>query len=112
MFSCLPTQPKLVNAFPLLAREIQELLTKANAHELATQVNELRIVERCSCEDDFCASFYTQPKPKGSYGPAHRNIDLEAEDGMLILDVVSGRIMQIEVLYRSEIRSALRALFP
>lgn len=112
MISRLPTQPKLVDALPLLAKEIQGLLTKANEHELATQVNELRIVERCSCEDDFCASFYTQPKPKGSYGPGHRNIALEAENGMLILDVVPGRIMQIEVLYRDEIRSALRALFP
>jgi len=105
-------QPQLIDALPLLAREIEELLTKANESKLAAQVAELRMIERCSCEDDFCASFYTQPKPNGSYGAGHRNIDLEPENGMLILDVVSGHIMQIEVLYRDEIRRVVRAIFP
>jgi hypothetical protein len=106
------SQLLLVEVLPSLANEIEALLKKANEPELSAQVIDLRIVERCSCEDDFCASFYTQPKPSGSYGPGHRNVELEPEDGILILDVVSSRIMQIEVLYREDIRKAIRAIFP
>jgi hypothetical protein len=108
----LSEQPRLVDALPLLAREIEELLAKANEPKLAAQVAKLRMIERCSCEDDFCASFYTQPKPNGSYGSGHRNVVLEPDNGMLILDVVTGRIMQVEVLYRDEIRRVVRAIFP
>src|SRR6266851_943894 len=96
--------PRLVDTLPSLANEIEELLSKQNEHDLAAQVSELTIVDRCRCGDDFCATFYTQPKPSGSYGPTHRNVDLEPESGYLILDVVSERIMAIEVLYRDEIR--------
>jgi hypothetical protein len=28
------------------------------------------------CGDDFCATFYTQPKPESKSGPGHRNIAL------------------------------------
>jgi hypothetical protein len=72
----------------------------------------LRIVDRCRCGDDFCASFYTQPKPKGAYGPGYRNIALTPAKGMLILDVVDGVIANVEVLYRNDIREKLLALLP
>jgi len=58
------------------------------------------MVRGCGCGDDFCASFYTQPKPKGAYGPGHYTLALEtAAQGMLILDVVDGVISFVEVLY-------------
>lgn len=56
----------------------------------------------CSCTDDFCQSFYTAPKPDGAYGPGHRNVPLfnnRDHDGMIVLDVLHGRIMFVEVLY-------------
>jgi hypothetical protein len=84
----------------------------ANKSALAAQIAGLRIVDRCRCEDDFRAAFYTQPKPQGAYGPEHSNIELETKTGMIILDVVSGRIAKIEVLYRDDVRCALRASIP
>jgi hypothetical protein len=99
-------------AFPLLMQELQELLKLAGEPDLASQVPELRIVDRCRCGDDFCASFYTQPKPKGAYGPGHRNVALDPTEGMLILDVVDGVIAQVEVLNRNDIRQRLLKVLP
>ena len=65
----------------------------------------------CGCGDDFCASFYTQPKPKGAYSPGHDTLALEtAAQGMLIFDVVDGVISFVEVLYRPDVRQKLIAL--
>ena len=61
----------LTEALPQLAREIEQLLKKRGEPELAAQVPRLAIFDRCRCGDDFCASFYTQPKPEGRYGPGH-----------------------------------------
>ena len=55
---------------PLLALELEQLLNNQGEVELAAQVSQLAIVDRCRCGDDFCSSFYTQPKPEGSYGPS------------------------------------------
>jgi hypothetical protein len=97
---------------PLLALEIEQLLKDKGETELAAQVPRLKIVERCRCGDDFCASFYTQPKPEGAYGPGHSCMELEPAPGMLILDVVGGAIVHVEVLYRDDIRQELLAALP
>lgn len=97
---------------PALAQEVWDLLMKEGEPELANQVLDLRIVDRCRCGDDFCATFYVQPKPKGAYGPNHRNITLEPTQGMLVLDLVGDRIVAIEVLYRDEVRKSLQAALP
>ena len=47
---------------------------------------------------EFCQSFYTAPRPDAGYGPGHRNVCLDPRRGMLVLDVVDGRIMFVEVL--------------
>ena len=82
------TSKLLIELFPELAAELERLLLDQGESELARQVTTLPITERCRCEDDFCATFYVLPKPKGAYGPGHRNVSLEPRDGMLILDVV------------------------
>ena len=97
---------------PELSTELQQLLTEQNELELATQVPDLNVVDRCRCGDDFCAMFYVLPKPKGAYGPQHRNVALEPKKGMLILDVMAGKIAAVEVLYRDEIRQKLLTEFP
>jgi hypothetical protein len=102
----------LTEMLPLLAHELQQLLQAKNQLELATQVTALEIVEGCGCGDDFCASFYTQPKPKGAYGTGHYTLVLEPADGMLILDVVGGVISFVEVLYRPDIRQKLLEVLP
>lgn len=101
----------LTEMLPSLALELEQLLIKQGELELAAQVSRLTIVDRCQCGDDFCSSFYTQPKPAGSYGPGARCIDLDADKGMLVLDVVAGRIAHVEVLYRDDVGQKLAAAF-
>ena len=102
----------LSDVFPFLSQELHQLLNDAGEASLASQVSGLKIVDRCRCSDDFCASFYTQPKPKGAYGSGHCNVALAPAKGMLILDVVDGVIAQVEVLYRDDIRQKLLAVLP
>jgi len=105
--------PKLlVELFPELTAELEHLLSQQGESELARQVSKLPIIDRCRCGDDFCGMFYVLSKPKGAYGPGHRNVSLEPKQGMLILDVVAERIAAVEVLYRDAIRQRLIVEFP
>jgi hypothetical protein len=72
----------------------------------------LRIFERCDCGDDFCSTFYTQPKPEGAYGLGHRNVVLAPDDGMVILDVVVDEIACVEILDRDDVREKLLGVLP
>jgi hypothetical protein len=105
-------QTLLSEALPSFAAELRQLLTEKGELELAAQVPGLMIFDRCRCEDDFCATLYTQPKPEGSFGPGHRNVRLMPDAGMLILDVVAGRIACVEVLDREDVRQKLQAALP
>jgi len=110
--TAISAEPLLVEGLPELASEIELLLEAAGETELAAQISRLRIVDRCRCGDDFCSTFYVQPKPDGAYGPGHRNVALTPRRGMIILDVVDEKIACVEVLYRDEIRHKLHALLP
>ena len=109
---CMTRPKQLVNVFPELSAELHQLLIERGESELTSQVQELKVVERCRCGDDFCGMFYVLPKPGGAYGPGHRNVALTPKEGMLILDVVSNKIAAVEVLYRDEIRRWLLVEFP
>ena len=102
----------LVDTLPAFATELWQLLVEKGEAELAAQVPGLIIFDRCRCGDEFCATFYTQPKPEGSFGPSHRNVALTPDQGMLILDVVGEAIACVEVLYRDEVRRKLDAVLP
>jgi hypothetical protein len=102
----------LIETLPQLARELEQLLKAQGELDLGAQIPTLSIVDRCRCGDDFCSSLYTQPKPEGRYGPDHRTLDLDAEKGMIILDVVAGTIAQVEILNREDVRRQLVAAFP
>jgi hypothetical protein len=106
------TYPLLADAIPELAQELEELLAAQGELALAAQINELKIVSRCRCGDDFCATFQTQPEPRGSYGPNHSNIEVKSKQGLIILDLVDGNIMCVEVLFRDEIRKQLHEILP
>jgi major membrane immunogen (membrane-anchored lipoprotein) len=106
------TQPLLQNALPELAEELRTLLEKDGESQLAGQVSSLHIVDRCRCGDDFCATFYTAPKPKGAYGAKHETLALDAENGYLNVDVNDGKIVCVEVLYHDAIRDKLIRLLP
>jgi hypothetical protein len=96
---------------PEFAEELRLLLEREEP-SLALHVDSLRIVERCRCGDSCCGMFYTSPPPRGSYGPGLECIDLDPEHGMIILDVVDGRIAAVEVLYRDEVRDRIAELVP
>ncbi len=103
---------QLSAVFPSLAEELRDLLERKGDTGLAGQVAALAIVERCRCGDEFCATIYTQPPPKGTWGPDHGTIDLDADQGMILLDVVQGKIVEIEILNRDDIRKTLLAILP
>jgi len=102
----------LTETLPSFATELEKLLKKKGHAELAAQVSGLKIVDRCRCGDDFCASFCTERKPQGAYGAGHRCVELEPETGWLILDVVADKIVHVEVLYRHDIRGKLLVSLP
>ncbi|MGB6691992.1 MAG: hypothetical protein WBE76_29470 [Terracidiphilus sp.] len=104
--------PRLVEVFPEFALELEELLIRANRAELAAQIPELSIARRCRCEDDFCATFHTQHERERRSGRDFGHLELQPKAGMIILDIVSGHIAEVEVLYRDDVRRALHAVFP
>jgi major membrane immunogen (membrane-anchored lipoprotein) len=106
------SRPLLQDVLPELAEELRTLLEKDGESQLAAQISSLHIVDRCRCGDDFCATFYTAPKPKGAYGAKHETIALDIEDGYLNVDVNDGKIVCVEVLYRDEIRDKLLRQMP
>jgi hypothetical protein len=97
---------------PAFAKELRDLLVKAERVDLAGKVEALEIVERCRCDDEFCSSFYTAPKPNGQYGPGHSNLMLSPEEGMIILDLVDAEICYVEVIDRRDLRDTLFAKVP
>lgn len=103
---------RLGDVAPDLADELRMLLIEAEWPDLAVRVDDLPIVDRCRCGDDFCATFYTAPRPAGAWGSGLYTIPLEARAGMLNLDVLDGKIVCVEVLYRDEVKTVIHAAIP
>ena len=101
--------PLLTEALPRFAAELEKSLRRDGVPALADQVAALQLVDRCRCGDDFCATFYTAAKPRGPWRDLgkHENLEVSAESGMIILDLVDGHIVTVEVLYRDDVRDAL-----
>jgi len=99
--------PLLADTLPELAKELVSLLSGEGRSSLASQVPALRVVDRCRCGHDSCATFYTAQRPKGGWGPKHENIALDPAVGVLVLDLVDATIVAVEVLDRDEIRVRL-----
>jgi hypothetical protein len=83
---------------PLTAEIISALLTKDGRNALAEQVPGLMIFDRCCCGAPDCASFYTQPKPDGRYGPTHWGFVLSSPKGLIVFDILGDTIAFIEIL--------------
>ena len=97
---------------PEFATELETVLRAQGRSDMALQVRRLPLVDRCRCGDDFCATFYTAPKPNRAYGAGHANVEVGTADGMLVLDLVYDEIRCIEVLHRPDVRKALLTVFP
>ena len=102
----------LTDTLPAFSAELRQLLEEKGESELAAQVPGLMILDRCRCGDDFCATFYTRPKPQGAYGLGHRNVVLAPDAGTIILDVVDGEIACVEVLDRDDVRQKVFVAAP
>jgi hypothetical protein len=50
--------------------------------------------------------------PEICYGPGHRCIPLDPNEGVLIVDILDEKIAAVEILYRGDIRQKLLAEFP
>ena len=103
---------RLEEALPAFAAELETALGRQGRSDLASQVRRLPLVDRCRCGDDFCATFYTAPKPDGAYGAGHENVVVEATEGMVVLDLVRDEIRCVEVLDRPDVQEVLFAVLP
>jgi hypothetical protein len=102
----------IAECFPDLAHELVGLLRSEGRGDLADQVDTLYLVDRCRCRDDFCATFYTAPRPTGAWGPGHETVALHPSTGYLNVDVLRGTVVSIEVLYHDAMRESLDRLLP
>lgn len=97
--------PLVRDVYPGLVAELARLLEAVGERYLAILAHDLRVFAECECKDDFCQSFHTADHEPGTpYGPGHRNVMLDPEEGMLILDVVDERIVYVEVLFHPLVR--------
>ena len=102
----------LAEILPELADELAALVRQKGAPELAAQVPQLCVVDRCRCGDEFRASLYTQSKPEGQYGAGHDCVDPDAADGLMLIDTVAEKIVHVELLNRQDIRRKLLEALP
>lgn len=100
----MPEIPPLLTAvLPAFADELAGALDDT---DLARQVADLRIWSRCSCGDDFCASFWTEPTRAG--GDRTEDVPSDVDWGMVFVQVVDDeKIQYVEVLHRPDVRVAL-----
>jgi hypothetical protein len=102
----------LADVLPDFAAELIRLLNAAGREDLAGQVTELPLLDRCRCSEPFCATLYAIPRPVGSWGEGFENLEIESPNGQIILDIVHGRIAAIEALDRPVLREALIRSLP
>jgi len=80
-----------------LADELRMRLEAAGERELVAAVDELRVVEPCTCDDARCESFYALPRFQTIWlwNRGGRTIPL---GGGLAVDAVGDRIVAVEVV--------------
>jgi hypothetical protein len=94
-----PDAPLVDEVLPRLASVLREELLRDGELDLAAQVSSLRVQQPCRCKDDFCQSFYTvDHEPGAPFGADLRTVPLLAEEAMVNVDVVDGRIVQVEII--------------
>ncbi|MBO1767208.1 hypothetical protein [Allobranchiibius sp. GilTou38] len=95
---------RVMELWPQISREMEELLRADGHTALADQVTTLEFAQMCGCGDSFCDTFFTVPRPDGAWQPQRWTIDLEPSwAGYLLIHVQQTspeRIIEVEVLYR------------
>jgi hypothetical protein len=92
--------PALRDIAPKLASYVAGLLVRRGETLLATQVENLTVVEVSLHEHG--SDFYAAPRPAERYGPSHKTISFNA--GHLQVDVVEDRIVLIEVIHAQHLK--------
>jgi hypothetical protein len=109
---------KLKDALPEFYNELTALIGQ-RASDLLPQLSHLEITGRCGCGQFNCSTFYVQgggsplsveeQSERGRYDKD--SIDLDAENGLLIVDVDHlRRIKSFEILNRDDVHEKLRKL--
>ncbi len=93
---------------PEFATELQGLLVRAEQEPVSKTVDTMQVVDRCRCGEAFCGTFYTRPKTDWHID---RTIPLEWENGYVIVDIEDEQILQVEILYRDDVRDRIHAAF-
>ena len=104
------TAPLLHDIAPELEAELIQLLVEAGEHALAERVRDLVIYDRCRCGDSFCSTFYTVAERTTPFPRGFRTVALRP--GSLHLDVFDSTILQVEVLFRDDLRTKIHAAIP
>lgn len=99
--------PLLSALAPTFSADLAQALEADGEAGLAAQVSTLRVLSICGCNEMECASFTVREMPRGV--PQVETVPLDGLDGLVNVDVASGRIVHVEVLYRRDLRDALRA---
>lgn len=105
------------DVLPQVATQMRRLLIEQEERpDLASQVDELRVVALCPCGDDFCAQFDTAIEPSGgwsSFGSVEMLSPGEEADRIDLLIMIAGdQIINVEVpgYPKEEARALRRAL--
>ena len=80
-----------------LARELRTRLAAAGEKELVEAVDELRIVEHCTCDNPRCESFYALPRFQTIWLWNRGGRTVPLGDGLAV-DAVGSRIVAVEVV--------------
>jgi len=82
---------------PPLAITLRDRLTEGGHPELASTVEQLRVVEPCRCSEPDCRSFYTIPAHRIRRGWGRSGETIPLAPGLAV-DVVDGTIVALEIL--------------
>ena len=106
--------PLVSELFPEFTDEMVSALRLDGEEDLVAQLPGLAFWGRCRCDDDFCASFYTGPRPIGRWADEgnHKNVVLAVDKGMVVLDLVDRAIRYVEVLHRPDLKRLVAPLAP
>jgi len=89
------------------------LLAKPELEAFLPQLPHLRVIGRCKCGDILCAGIDTGRVPREYRGTTHEDsIDIDANEGQIVLDTLDGQIVSIEILFRDDIRELVLQRIP
>ena len=97
-------RPLLTDTLPAPATELRPTSRRASRTRIGCTGAGTDDSDRCRCGDDFCATFYTRPKPEGSFGSGHRCVSPRGTKGWssLTLSVTRLPALKCHIATRSD----------